>query len=78
MHAIQAATATINPAIALHIRRVAEEEALLLNRRQKMSPVDIIFYYTGRQVESAEFEEAVMAIAQFNRDAIARCGFAII
>lgn len=63
--------------IARQARQLAEEEFLLLHRRQRLSPQDIILIYTGEDLEGATVEQAIATIARFNLDAVERSGFMI-
>jgi hypothetical protein len=65
--------------IEVRVRRIAEEEALTLHRRQHMSPAEIIFYYTGtRLAADASFEDAIDTIVRFNMEMIDTRGFAAV
>ena len=64
--------------IEVRVRRIAEEEALTLHRRQQMTPSEIIHYYTGNRRNHASLEDAINTIVRFNMDMIETRGFAAI
>lgn len=64
--------------IEVRVRRIAEEEALILTRRQRMSPDDIIHYYTGEKCRGTTLDQAIATIVRFNMDIIESRGFAAI
>ena len=56
--------------IEARVRRVAEEEALQLHQRQRMTPAEIIHYYTGKLTAQADITDAIDTIVRFNMGVI--------
>ncbi len=62
--------------IKRRVARIAEDQVIEMHHRQRMSPYEIIHYYTGDRRPKAELRDAIEAVVRFNMDMIHNRGFA--